>query len=87
MVNGECYLLTDYFWSGILATMDTQAKHLKRANGGESHYLTRLTDEQVRGIRARHATGISLGVLAKEHKLSRVAIFKMVHRLSWAHVE
>lgn len=54
---------------------------------GEGHYHTNLTEEQVRDIRARYASGrLSQRVLGAEYGLTKHAIHLIVKRTNWKHV-
>lgn len=52
---------------------------------GEKHGQSKLTEDQIRAIRARH-TENQRG-LAKEYGVSQRAIFDIIHRRTWKHLE
>lgn len=67
-------------------------KHARKARGA-ANCNTKLTEEQVRAIRAEYARGIapspspvSLRGLAKRYGVAKYAIFSIVHRLTWRHM-
>lgn len=55
-------------------------------NRGEDNGLARLSEADVRGIRHRYSDGAKLTELAREFGVSHSTIFRIVHRLCWAHV-
>lgn len=62
----------------------------KRAHGrsliGERHHQAKLTEQQVREIRARHGAGEQQKTLAAEFEVATYAIWSIVHRRTWRHV-
>jgi Mor family transcriptional regulator len=55
---------------------------------GEQIGTSVLTSDQVRDIRRRYRSGESRQFeLAKEYGVGRSAIYSIVHRVSWRHVE
>lgn len=62
----------------------------KEAHGtvpqGSSHYAARLTDDDVRAIRDRAASGTRQSALASEFGISRATVNNIVHRRKWRHV-
>ena len=54
---------------------------------GERNGMARLTEDQVRDIRARKAQGALLRELAPEYGVSTRLISMVVRREKWAHVE
>jgi len=55
---------------------------------GEDHPSARLTEDDVREIRRLWATGEhSQHALAKQFGVKNAAIFKIVHRQRWSHIE
>jgi hypothetical protein len=63
---------------------------------GERHGMAKLTESQVREIRARYIPGCGMGAqrqpssgsaLAREFSVSRLAIRRIVHREKWKHME
>lgn len=70
-------------------------EHLKRARKatGAANCQTKLTEDQVRAIRAAYARGVaprssatSLRGLALQYGVTKYAIFSVVHRLTWRHL-
>lgn len=53
---------------------------------GESHGMSKLTEDDVREIRRLHTTGLSQYELARRFKLTRPNIGFIVRRATWAHV-
>jgi len=54
---------------------------------GEKHYLSKLTEVQVREIRDKYATkNYSILQLAKEYNMSHQPIHNIIKRVSWKHV-
>jgi len=61
--------------------------HPERLARGERHGLAKLTEAQVREIRARYAAGgVSQSQLAREYGMARTTISSIVRRETWAHV-
>jgi hypothetical protein len=54
---------------------------------GTGHYLTRLTEDDVREIRRLHAEGTKQSVLAARYNLGRTTLWLIVHRHTWKEVE
>lgn len=58
-----------------------------RKQTGTDNHMAKLTDEVVRDIRARYASGgASLSTLAREYGCSPNTISRAIHRVSWKHV-
>jgi hypothetical protein len=57
-----------------------------RAARGERHPHAKLTDAQVRDLRARWTAGATQAALAREYGLRVPQIANIVHRRSWKHV-
>jgi len=75
---------------GRAATGDRNGSRLYPASRpkGEDHYETDLTEDDVRAIRQARALGTPLTELgARYGGLTRQAIWRIVHRKSWKHVE
>lgn len=53
---------------------------------GTVHYEARVTEDDVRDIRAARANGISLQTLATRHNVTTAAIWNIAARKSWKHV-
>lgn len=53
---------------------------------GESHGMSKLTDEIVTDIRKLHATGISGYRLAKDYNVTKRTIQQIVRRKTWTHL-
>ena len=54
---------------------------------GEAHHGAKLTDDDIRAIRIRYDSGNeTLGEIAPDYRISRMAVSKIGRRLSWAHV-
>lgn len=54
---------------------------------GAEHKLARLTDEDVRQIRALHKRGASQTDLAKRFEVSLSSVHRIVHNQTWRHVD
>jgi hypothetical protein len=57
-----------------------------RAARGESHPHVKLTEGQVRAIRAARAAGIKLSELSAEYRISQTQISAIAHRKVWRHL-
>jgi hypothetical protein len=53
---------------------------------GVNHHRARLTEDQVRDIRARHAAGVAQVVLIAEYGLAQSTVNNIVLRKSWKHL-
>ncbi len=53
---------------------------------GTSHYLTKLTEEDIRTIRSDRAAGTPLATLGARYGLTKDAIWRIVKRKNWAHI-
>lgn len=53
---------------------------------GEAHWKARLTEEDVRVIRARYAAGEDVQSIANDYPVTRVNINYVVLRRTWVHV-
>lgn len=53
---------------------------------GERHELAKLTDEIVRGCRARHANGTKIADLAREFDVHFMTMSCAIHGRTWKHV-
>jgi hypothetical protein len=61
--------------------------HPERVPRGERHSKARLTDEAVRAIRARYASGgITQRRLAAEYGVHLMTVARAIRRVSWTHV-
>lgn len=54
---------------------------------GADHHAAKLTEQDVRAIRAERAAGLSYGQLKGKWKLSTCTLFNIVNRKSWRHVQ
>lgn len=54
---------------------------------GEAHGRAKLTYEQVRAIRRRHASGTSISDLAREYGLGVMTVSAVVNHKTWKDVE
>ena len=61
--------------------------HPEKAARGEHNGSARLTNEQVKQIRSLHASGVSLMAIAKHIGTSKPAVWKIVKRRTWQHIE
>lgn len=60
--------------------------YIERMRRGEQHYMTHLTADDVRAIRARHATGENRTALASEYGVTPGSISAIVRRETWKHI-
>ena len=67
--------------------LDKCAKGRANTPRGERAGQSKLTEDQVRAIRALSARGVSQHELARLYRVSQVAIGYVVRRRTWAHVE
>lgn len=62
----------------------------KRAHGrsltGERHHRSKLTEAQVRDIRARHEAGEQQKTMAAEYGVTSYAVWAIVNRRTWRHI-
>lgn len=62
--------------------------HPERVRRGEDHPRTRLTETDVRAIRAAYAAGgVSQKTIAGRYGITQGAVFQIVNRFTWRHVE
>ncbi|MGE0289327.1 MAG: NUMOD4 motif-containing HNH endonuclease [Bradyrhizobium sp.] len=54
---------------------------------GVDHYKAKITEDQVRELRRLHAAGGGAYALGKSLGLKKGAIWALIHRKSWKHVE
>jgi HNH endonuclease/NUMOD4 motif len=54
---------------------------------GEGHHNARVTEDEVREIRQKHAAGASQGRLSRHYGLTRQAVGSIITRRTWAHIE
>lgn len=60
--------------------------HMPSVVRGEDHHQARLTENDVRTIRERHAAGVSGYRLAKDYSVAKNTIYSIVRRTTWTHV-
>jgi len=78
--------LTNLRWDTHKANAADQVLHGTH-HRGERHGLAKLTDHQVRSIRAEYARGgISQGQLAAKYGTTQSNVWRVIHRTRWAHV-
>lgn len=58
-----------------------------RGHFGAINGSTKLTDQDVRDIRRLHKEGVAIRELARRYSIARFAVFQVVRRLTWQHVE
>jgi len=75
----------DAIKKGRMLTMSELSARATRAVG-ERHPKAKLTDEQVRDIRARHAAGESIKGIARSLPLGRTTVQQVIRRKSWNHL-
>lgn len=54
---------------------------------GEKHGAAKVTDAQVRKIRADYADGVAQSVLRRQYGLAQSTMHHLVHGITWKHVE
>jgi HNH endonuclease len=77
--------LSNLSWATHAVNMGDRRKHLTGPRG-EAHKSAKLTAEEVLNIRARHATGVSINELKRQHGVSRMTITGIVRRKTWSHL-
>lgn len=75
--------------NGMRTRPDRNAVRLypERVARGERANKSNLTAADVRAIRAAHTAGESQSALGRRYGVSQAMVNKIVHRLSWTHVE
>lgn len=58
----------------------------ERMPRGEGHFMAKLTEDDVRAIRNRHAAGEKVRQLADEYHVCRQGIEAIIKRKNWKHV-
>ncbi len=91
-VGGPPDNVHDMMSKGRKAPMPKGEEWLDRYKGrpskGEEHYLAKLTENDVRYIREQVATGASAQLaLSKQFNVTHGAIWGIVHRKNWKHVD
>ena len=66
---------------------DKVAKGRQSSMKGTRHPLAKLTDEQVRAIRVRHARGHRQVDIATDFGIAQTSVSSIVRGTTWAHVE
>ena len=56
------------------------------SQNGESNGQATLTAEQVLQMRAERSAGVSLGQLSIKYGIHYQTVFRIIHRLRWAHI-
>jgi hypothetical protein len=54
---------------------------------GEANHAAHLTDAQVREIRRLHASGVQQVTLSTDFNVAIATIYRIVHRITWRHIE
>lgn len=77
-----------HLWVGTAKqnSQDMVAKGRNRDTAGELGPNTRLTDQQVRAIRAAYVPGVTLKMLGTQYGVSISAVSAVVNRKSWTHI-
>jgi hypothetical protein len=75
-----------HLWSGSPADNMNDKVAKGRQTRGSQFKHARLTEESVKEIRRRYREGISMPILAKEHRVTLQAIAYAIHRKTWKHV-
>jgi 2,4-dienoyl-CoA reductase-like NADH-dependent reductase (Old Yellow Enzyme family) len=60
--------------------------HPEKVTRGESHATSKLTDNQVREIRAAYATGVHIAQIARAHGVSWSNVKFIVNGTHWKHL-
>lgn len=77
-------------WNPSHLELGTQAENVRdretrgRSQRGERHYASKLTEDDVREIRASGLTGPALG---RQYGVSPFTIYKILDGRSWRHVK
>lgn len=66
--------------------MVSKGRSPKVAVRGEEHYAARLTEDDVRAIRARRQEGETLDALAVAFGVTKAMVWQIVVRRKWSHV-
>jgi hypothetical protein len=86
----RCCVNPAHLWLGTpaanMADMDAKGRRVPGAVRGEDNPVAKLTEGQVREIRALHADGVALRAIARRYPVSRVAIRNVVAGRTWGHV-
>ena len=77
----------DHLFLGTPADRVRNRDEKGRAAAGEQHFRARLTEDDVRTIRARAAAGETQRPLAREYGVDQATISNIVTRKSWKHVQ
>jgi hypothetical protein len=59
---------------------------VKKNRQAKGERLGRLTDDDVRSIRLRHAEGEAQAKLAREYGIGKTTTWLIVHNKTWTHV-
>lgn len=59
----------------------------RKGNPGESHGMHKLTEDDVRTMRALRYDGARIADLAERFKVSTRQVYEIVKRRAWSHVE
>ena len=70
-----------------LADMTAKGRRKSPSFKGEENNTAKLTADEVREIRALHASGISGAALGRRYGVSKVNISDIVRRRTWRHIE
>lgn len=73
-------------WATSKENNEDQRRH-GRLMLGDWHYLTHLTDDDIRLIRRRAATGDRQRKIAHDFKICQANVSMIVTRRTWAHIE
>jgi len=85
--NRKC-LRPDHLFLGSVAENSRDCvKKQRHAFGERNRGGTKLTDQQVRAMRAEHAAGIGSRKLAKRYGTSVTSAWRVITNQSWKHVE
>lgn len=66
---------------------DREAKGRHNAPRGTVHGRHKLTESQVRDIRAQHDAGTALNVMADHYGVTKQSVWAIVHRKTWVHLD
>lgn len=86
ILDGIEYERHGHLWLGTRDANQRDMAQKGRAARGQRHYATRLTDDDIREIRRRVASGERQNAVAAAFDISPPQLNTIVHRTSWKHI-